>query len=975
MRLFASPSFLFLLLFLISLVGLRTASDEDNGEKDDDANTIETQAEDVSEEALDAIVEAAINDENADYFQDAVDQVLAIAEKEGSISKEGEEENDDVALKLNEDEETAADEEETSQTSSTSSSTSSSTWSSTTTYSSSTDDETAEMEEEEVATDYEVKRKSEHGLTQEVLAERLAVEARTGKVEEIVRTGRHTTVTYAAEAPEYRRKIVRYYLVDDIAEDEVTFPPPSAGMTTKTTTTTTNSESTDKVKVTHEGNDGSAEDEEETTPIDFDKLKQIDEREAGSSSSTSSSSSPPPASILTGEEAKTSPDEEEDKEEDDKLNDDQKKGKALLEEARAILEAKSDSTSTDLAKGFQLIDEAIKLGYRRAKEFKAWTLFYGDFSAKPDVDGALEMFVELAKSGSPNGQLGLGFVYASGLAVNSSQAKALVYLTFSALGGNSLAQMMLGYRYWTGVGVPTNCETALTYYKEVANRVASDVSVTGGSLVTRTRLIDEHETSGSNSAGTTMLDDDLIQYYQFLADKGDVQAQVGLGQLNYQGGRGLDQNHERALHYFTRAAEAGNTNAMAYLGKMYSEGSNFVAQNNQTAFKYFKQAADKGNPVGQSGLGLTYLYGRGVEKDYQKAFKYFHLAADQGWVDGQLQLGTMYFSGLGVRRDYKMAIKYFNLASQSGHVLAYFNLAQMHATGTGVLRSCHHATELFKNVAERGKWAESFMDAQALYDQGRVESAMLKYSFLAELGYERAQSNVAYILDSGKGCCGKAFEQKETYKRAFLHWTRAATQGFSTARVKLGDYHYYGHGTDVDYEMAAIQYRMASEAQHNAQAIFNLGYMHERGLGMKRDIHLAKRMYDLAAETSADAQIPVALALAKIGMIYGLDVLESNYRNWFPFSLFMSPGPSPSPATPTPTSTPPSSSSSSSSTPVEEKGGDIANFLNFLSWPLRVIEDFMDGLYYHLGPDWDLYVITMLAVFLGVIAAMRRQGF
>ena len=127
----------------------------------------------------------------------------------------------------------------------------------------------------------------------------------------------------------------------------------------------------------------------------------------------------------------------------------------------------------------QLIDEAIKLGYRRAKEFKAWTLFYGDFSAKPDVDGALEMFVELAKSGSPNGQLGLGFVYASGLAVNSSQAKALVYLTFSALGGNSLAQMMLGYRYWTGVGVPTNCETALTYYK---------VRVEGclrGSLITR----------------------------------------------------------------------------------------------------------------------------------------------------------------------------------------------------------------------------------------------------------------------------------------------------------------------------------------------------------------------------------------------------------------------------------------------------------------------------------------------------------
>ena len=31
-----------------------------------------------------------------------------------------------------------------------------------------------------------------------------------------------------------------------------------------------------------------------------------------------------------------------------------------------------------------------------------------------------------------------------------------------------------------------------------------------------------------------VLDNDLIEYYQLLADKGDVQAQVGLGQLHYQ---------------------------------------------------------------------------------------------------------------------------------------------------------------------------------------------------------------------------------------------------------------------------------------------------------------------------------------------------------------------------------------------------------------------------------------------------------
>lgn len=34
--------------------------------------------------------------------------------------------------------------------------------------------------------------------------------------------------------------------------------------------------------------------------------------------------------------------------------------------------------------------------------------------------------------------------------------------------------------------------------------------------------------------------------------------------------------------------------------------------------------------------------------------------------------------------------------------------------------------------------------------------------------------------------------------------------------------------------MAATHYRMASDQQRNAQAMFNLGYMHEQGLGMQQ---------------------------------------------------------------------------------------------------------------------------------------------
>jgi SEL1 protein len=57
--------------------------------------------------------------------------------------------------------------------------------------------------------------------------------------------------------------------------------------------------------------------------------------------------------------------------------------------------------------------------------------------------------------------------------------------------------------------------------------------------------------------------------------------------------------------------------------------------------------------------------------------------------------------------------------------------------------------QLFKNVAERGHWSDMVMEAHTMYRESNVDGALLLYSFLAELGYEVAQSNVAYILDQG----------------------------------------------------------------------------------------------------------------------------------------------------------------------------------------------------------------------------------
>ncbi|XP_060829737.1 protein sel-1 homolog 1 [Bombus pascuorum] len=551
------------------------------------------------------------------------------------------------------------------------------------------------------------------------------------------------------------------------------------------------------------------------------------------------------------------------------LTQEQQEAELTFKKAQSLLNA----TRSNKEEAYKLLTSAAILGHREAWSMLAWAQLlgtqFGSASSGQDISAAYEIFKELAETGLPSAHMGMGFLYATGLGgVQASQAKALLHYTVAALGGDNRAQMALGYRHWAGITTPASCERALDFYRKVANKVAEEVSFSGGPVVQRIRLLDEQENPAYSSG---IFDQDLIEYYQLLAKKGDIQAQVGLGQLHYQGGRGVPLDHERALQYFQHAADAGNPLAMAFLGKIYLEGSDIVKQDNETAYKYFKKAAELGNPVGQSGLGLMYLYGRGVERDTAKALQYFSQAAEQGWVDGQLQLGNMYFSGTGVRRDYKLANKYFSLASQSGHVLAFYNLAQMHATGTGMMRSCPAAVELLKNVAERGKWSDQLMVAHTDYREGRINEAFVNYALLAEMGYEVAQSNAAFILDKGETTI---LSEEEGLVRALALWARAAAQGYSTAQVKLGDAHYYGRGTKVDYEAAATHYRSASEQQHNAQAMFNLGYMHERGLGLAKDRHLAKRCYDLAAEASPDARIPVALALIKLSFFFGLEYLQ-----------------------------------------------------------------------------------------------------
>nr|XP_035921674.1 protein sel-1 homolog 2 isoform X8 [Halichoerus grypus] len=463
------------------------------------------------------------------------------------------------------------------------------------------------------------------------------------------------------------------------------------------------------------------------------------------------------------------------------------------------------------AEAYMFFAKAADMGNLKAMEKMADALLFGNFGMQ-NITAAIQLYESLAKEGSYKAQNALGFLSSYGIGMEYNQAKALIYYTFGSAGGSMMSQMILGYRYLSGINVLQNCEVALNHYKKVADYIADKLEKSEGIPVEKVRLTERPENLSSNSE---ILDWDIYQYYKFLAERGDVQIQVSLGQLHLIGRKGLDQDYYKALYYFLKAAKAGSANAMAFIGKMYLEGNAAAPQNNATAFKYFSMAASKGNAIGLHGLGLLYFYGKGVPV--------------------------------------------------SGQPLAIYYLAEMYATGTGVLRSCRTAVELYKGVCELGHWAEKFLTAYFAYKDGDIDSSLVQYALLAEMGYEVAQSNSAFILESKKA---KIFEKEKMYPMALLLWNRAAIQGNAFARVKIGDYHYYGYGTKKDYQTAATHYSIAADKYHSAQAMFNLAYMYEHGLGIAKDIHLARRLYDMAAQTSPDAHIPVFFALVKLETVH-----------------------------------------------------------------------------------------------------------
>eukprot|EP00271_Cylindrocystis_brebissonii_P006534 TRINITY_DN19309_c0_g1_i1.p1 TRINITY_DN19309_c0_g1~~TRINITY_DN19309_c0_g1_i1.p1 ORF type:complete len:740 (-),score=130.61 TRINITY_DN19309_c0_g1_i1:357-2576(-) len=516
------------------------------------------------------------------------------------------------------------------------------------------------------------------------------------------------------------------------------------------------------------------------------------------------------------------------------------------------------------------VDEVIK-GAEAGHVASIYTLGVKQLLGAPGVQRnvvqAMETLSRAAEEGHPHAQSVLAYLHASGYGVPLSEAKAFMYHTFAAKGGSFQSKMALAYSYLR----QQEFEKAAELYGEVAAKtVVTNHVLQAAPLVETVRLSSGGEESHEAVRGHRGEDDETIQYMVYSAWNGNPDSQRTLGNLYYWGARGLPRDLAVSAEYFRKAADQGDPLACVHLGEMYTRGAG-VEKTYEQAIHWLHKALDAGNGLAHlaasNGLGYLHARGFGVPQNYTRALELFMMAASRADSEGQYYLGVMHLHGLGVKKSAVAAMRFFVQAADKSHLASVYQLARMNQKGIGTRQNFHTASILYKAVAERGTWGTVLRWAHSRYMEGDVGTALLLYSRAAELGYEVAQSNAAWLLDKYRGesgCVGPSggkCSEYERHERAHRLWRHASEQGNVQAALLIGDAYFYGRGTQKDLERAVEAYRRAKD-KRNAQATFNLGYMHEHGLGLPRDLHLAKRFYDEALETDPDAALPCKLALA-----------------------------------------------------------------------------------------------------------------
>ena len=130
---------------------------------------------------------------------------------------------------------------------------------------------------------------------------------------------------------------------------------------------------------------------------------------------------------------------------------------------------------------------------------------------------------------------------------------------------------------------------------------------------------------------------------------------------------GDNQTADKRLEDLRRKARNGDVEVQVKLGNMYWNGKGVDRRDRRKAVRWFRKAAEQGEAIAQNNLSRMYQFGNGVDRNLREAVRWFRKAAEGGNVSAQYDLGLAYWKGEGALRDYVVAYAWLSVAAANGH--------------------------------------------------------------------------------------------------------------------------------------------------------------------------------------------------------------------------------------------------------------------------------------------------------------------
>ncbi len=176
-----------------------------------------------------------------------------------------------------------------------------------------------------------------------------------------------------------------------------------------------------------------------------------------------------------------------------------------------------------------------------------------------------------------------------------------------------------------------------------------------------------------------------MQWLTRAAESGVLRAQLDLGGIYLDGGKGIEPNPAKAFEWFSRAAEQGSAEAEFYLGHILYNGMGRAADK-AAAAEHWRKAAAAGIGEAQYRLAHMLLAGSGTQAE---GLEMLHRAsgADAPVLAARAacDLGNICAKGLyGVERDMQKAAEWYARAARGGNSRAQLVYAIMLLSGDPV---------------------------------------------------------------------------------------------------------------------------------------------------------------------------------------------------------------------------------------------------------------------------------------------------